>query len=50
MLGNDRFPTVHTYEVNDQADFRLGFNNLKVTEDTQNELETPLPELVTVTA
>ena len=47
LLGNDRFPTVHTYEVNDQADFRLGFNNLKVTEDTQNELETPLPELVT---
>ena len=42
LLGNERFPTVHTYEVNDQADFRLGFDNLKVTEDTQNELMTPL--------
>ena len=48
LLGNERFPTVHTYEVNDQADFRLGFNNLKVTEQTQAELEVPLQELVTV--
>ena len=48
LLGNERFPTVHTYEVNDQADFRLGFNNLRVTEQTQAELEVPLQELVTV--
>ena len=49
LLGNERFPTVHTQEVNDRDDFRLGFNNLKVTEDTQNELLTPLQvqELIT---
>ena len=49
LLGNDRFPTTHTYEVNDQADFKLGFNNLAVTENTQNELLTPLQvqELIT---
>ena len=49
LLGNERFPTVHTYEVNDQDDFRLGLNNLTVTENTQNELMTPLQvqELIT---
>ena len=47
LLGNDKYPT-KTFEVNDQADFRLGFRNLKIAEDTQAELEVPLPELATV--
>ena len=47
LLGNDKYPT-KTFEVNDQADFRRGFHNFKVTEDTQLELETPLPELAAV--
>ena len=47
LLGNDKYPT-ETFEVNDQADFRRGFHNFKVTEETQLELETPLPELATV--
>jgi hypothetical protein len=46
LLGNDRYPT-KTFEVNDQADFRLGFRNLKIAEDTQAELELPIAELVT---
>ena len=47
LLGNDKYPT-KTFEVNDQADFRRGFHNFKVTEETQLELETPLPELAAV--
>ncbi len=47
LLGNDKYPT-KTFEVNDQADFRLGFHNFKVTEETQAELEVPLQELATV--
>jgi len=47
LLGNDKYPT-KTFEVNDQSDFRLGFHNFKVTEDTQLELETPVQELVNV--
>ena len=46
LLGNDKYPT-KTFEVNDQADFRRGFHNFKITEDTQAELEIPLQELVT---
>jgi len=46
LLGNDKYPT-KTFEVNDQADFRLGFRNLKIAEDTQAELELPVAELVT---
>jgi len=46
LLGNDKYPT-KTFEVNDQADFRRGFHTLKITEDTQAELEVSLPELVT---
>ena len=46
LLGNSKYPT-KTFEVNDQADFRRGFHNFKVTEETQAELEIPLQELVT---
>ena len=46
LLGNEKYPT-KVFEVNDQADFRRGFHALKITEDTQAELEIPLKELVT---
>ena len=46
LLGNDKYET-QTVEVNDQADFRAGFENLRVAESVQAELETPLNELVT---
>lgn len=47
LLGNDKYPT-KTFEVNDQADFRLGFKNFVITEQTQAELARPLPELTAV--
>ena len=45
LLGNDEFPT-KTFEVNDQADFRRGFRNLKITEDAQSNLSPSQPALV----
>ena len=45
LLGNDEFPT-KTFEVNDQADFRRGFRNLKITEDAQSSLLPSQPALV----
>jgi len=45
LLGNDEFPT-KTFEVNDQADFRRGFRNLKITEDAQSSLSPSQPALV----
>ena len=45
LLGNDEFPT-KTFEVNDQADFRRGFRNLKITEDAQSNLSPSQPSLV----
>jgi hypothetical protein len=47
LLGNDKYPT-ETFEVNNQDDFRHGFHNLQIIENTQAELEVPLTELVTV--
>lgn len=41
LLGNHRHPT-KIMEVNDQADFRFALKNLKVAEDTQNELDLAL--------
>ena len=46
LLGNDKYET-QTVEVNDQNDFRVGFENLRIAESVQAELETPLQELVT---
>ena len=45
LLGNDDFPT-KTFEVNDQADFRRGFRNLKITEDAQSSLSPSEPALI----
>jgi hypothetical protein len=41
LLGNKRHPT-KVMEVNDTADFRFAFKNLKVAEETQNELDLAL--------
>ena len=47
LLGNEKYPT-KTFEVYDQADFRRGFHNFKITEDMQAELAEALKQLVTV--
>ena len=47
LLGTEKYPT-KTFEVNDQADFRRGFHNFKITEDMQAELSEALKQLVTV--
>ena len=46
LLGNDKYQT-QTIEVNTQNDFRIGYENLRVAESVQAELEVPLQELVT---
>lgn len=46
LLGNEKYPT-KTFEVNDQADFRRGFHNFKITENMQAELAEALKQLVT---
>ena len=46
LLGNDKYKT-QTIEVNNQNDFRIGYENLLVAERVQAELEIPVAELVT---